>query len=339
MTREAMFYHALDGAAVRCELCTHQCRIDDFQQGLCGTRENRSGKLYASASGNVAGAGVEPVEKRFLYHFLPGTRSFTVALAPPAGGPCASLREERGIPPSQNASADRGIRKLSPEDLVKRAEGEDCRSISYGVRESLLYYEWVFETAKLARDRGLMNIFFTGGFVAPGALETISPYLDACRVEVRFCREGDDGQTSQGGLESALDCVRILKKLRIWTEVTTTVRAGVNDGEKNLSGIARFIAALDPNTPWHIVRHCPDAGEPGGRLTPLETLWRSRSIGEEAGLRYVYIRNVLGEAAVTLCPHCGETVLSRRDFAVEKNNLAGSLCRKCGEPIAGVFAR
>jgi pyruvate formate lyase activating enzyme len=334
--KEAMLYRILDDLRVNCCLCNHRCDIAEATQGLCGTRENRQGRLFTRSYGKVIAARAEPVERRYLYHVMPGTKSFCVAVEG-SNLPCIGRQGDDANSASKEKDRDIRFREMSPGDLVRGAVEEGCKSIAFVQSEPTLSYEYAFETARLAKEEGILILLFTNGYMTIEALKFIAPYLDACSVEIRSSRDDFYRNVCGGSLEPVLECIRSMKRLGIWVEVSTTVKPDLNDHDDDLEGIARFISDLDRNTPWHVARGCLDYGAAEVRMTPLETLWKAYSIGKKEKLRYIYIRNVLVEEGDTVCPYCGRSVVFRRDFLVEKMNLSGSRCGECGQEIAGIF--
>jgi pyruvate formate lyase activating enzyme len=336
MMKEAMLYSSLGEGKVSCFLCSHRCQIVDSKFGICGVRQNKAGKLYTHVFGEVIAAHVDPIEKKPLHHFLPGTTSFSIATIG-CNFRCpfcqnweisqVSKRKEEGLP---------GY-KLSPEDVVAAAKENGCKSISYTYTEPTIFFEYAYETAKLAAAQGLGNVFVTNGYMTAEALETIKPYLDACNVDLKSFREEFYHTMCQAHLEPVLESIRLMRKLGIWVEITTLVVPGENDGDDELRDIARFIAQTDLDIPWHVSRFHPDYKLTDKKATPVETLRRAYSLGKSEGLRYIYVGNVYGESEDTLCPSCGKALIRRQGFFVSDFKLKDSTCPFCGAHIAGVF--
>jgi len=336
MIKEAMLYRTLPEQKVSCFLCGHRCQIADSKYGICGVRQNKEGKLYTHVYGEVIAAHVDPIEKKPLYHFLPGTTSFSIA----------TIGCNFRCPFCQNWSIsqvnkrkDSGLsgHTLLPEDVVSAAEKYNCRSISYTYTEPTIFYEYAYDTARLASERGLANVFVTNGFMTAEALETFRPYLNACNVDLKSFREEFYKDICQGHLQPVLDSIQLMKKLDIWVEVTTLVIPGQNASTEELRRIARFIAKTDPDIPWHLSRFHPDYEFTDTPATPIEVLHKARSLGEEEGLRYVYIGNVYGESESTQCPSCGNTLIRRDGFHVSDFKIQDSACPFCGSQISGRF--
>jgi pyruvate formate lyase activating enzyme len=336
MEKKAMLYRQGADDEVHCTLCHHHCKISDSKFGICGVRQNKGGRLYTHAYGEVITANIDPIEKKPLYHFLPGTTSFSIATMG-CNFRCGFCQNWQISQASRKKGTDLPSYNLMPSDIVEKATKHDCQSISYTYTEPTIFFEYAYDTAKLAKEQGLYNIFVTNGFMTHEALQTISPYLDACNVDLKSFREDFYRKTCHARLEPVLNSIRGMKKLGMWVEITTLIVPGVNDEAPELTGIAQFIAALDPDIPWHISRFHPDYEFTDTMATPVETLRRAYTLGKNEGLQYIYIGNVAGESSDILCPQCGNKLVHRRGFLVEENQLKDSRCCYCGQPIAGFF--
>ena len=331
-----MLYRSLSGKKVECYLCSHRCQVVPPKFGICGVRQNKEGKLYTHVFGEVIAAHIDPIEKKPLYHFLPKTTSFSIATVG-CNFRCPYCQNWQISQVSKRGGGSLGGHKLLPKEVVSQAKSHRCQSISYTYTEPTIFYEYAYETSKLAKEEGLANVFVTNGYMTSEALETINPYLDACNVDLKSFREEFYKEFCQARLEPVLDSIRLIKKLNIWLEITTLIIPGENDGEEELSQIARFIAELDPDIPWHISRFHPNYEFTDRCATPIDTLRKAFSIGKKEGLHYIYIGNVLGESEDTSCPHCGHVLIQRQGFFVASQNVKDSRCSFCGQPIAGVF--
>jgi pyruvate formate lyase activating enzyme len=336
MIAEAMLYEKLDEDRVRCFLCSHHCRRAESEFGFCGVRQNREGTLYTLVYGQSIAAQVDPIEKKPLYHFLPGTTSFSIATVG-CNFHCRFCQNWQISQAQLTGEADGWGSELPPEEVVRRAQEHGCRSIAYTYTEPTIFFEYAYDTARLAKQAGLDNIFITNGFMTADALETINPYLDACNVDLKSFREGFYHEVCQGHLKPVLNSIRVMKKLGMWVEITTLVIPEQNDSEEELTDIARFIAEVDPGIPWHISRFHPDYQFTDARPTPLETLQRAYAIGKHEGLHYIYLGNVAGVSEDTVCPTCGETLIRRKGYRVDENRVRYSRCPQCGAVISGVF--
>ncbi len=331
-----MLYHSLSRERVECSLCNHRCQIAPQKFGICRVRQNRDGKLYTHVFGEVIAAHIDPIEKKPLYHFLPKTTSFSIATVG-CNFRCPFCQNWQISQVSKRIEGSVSGHKLLPKEVVAQAKSHRCQSISYTYTEPTIFFEYAYETSKLAKEKGLANVFVTNGYLTSEALETINPYLDACNVDLKSFREKFYKEYCQARLEPVLDSIRLMKKLNIWVEITTLIIPGENDGDEELGQIARFIADLDPDIPWHISRFHPNYEFTEKLATPLVTLRKAFSIGKREGLRYIYIGNVMGESEDTSCPRCGQVLIQRQGFFVATQKVKDSRCSFCGQPIAGVF--
>ncbi|MFW6147636.1 MAG: AmmeMemoRadiSam system radical SAM enzyme [Thermodesulfobacteriota bacterium] len=337
MLREAMLYEVLDDQKVRCYLCHHNCRIPESQFGFCSVRQNLDGKLYTYAYGKAVAANIDPIEKKPLYHFLPGTLSFSIATAG-CNFKCAFCQNWQISQVSERNGPELPGEELSPEDIVSKAKQANCRSIAYTYTEPTIFFEYAYDTAKLGKEEGLSNIFVTNGFMTHEALDTIQPYLDACNVDLKSFRNSFYRDICKGRLEPVLDSIRHIKELGIWLEITTLIVPGQNDTTEELTEMAQFISSVDENIPWHLSRFHPSYQYDDIMPTPLETLRRARDIGKEEGLKFIYVGNVPEENHDTVCPFCQEILIRRGPFTVQENRLDHGRCPSCGKPVAGLFS-
>lgn len=336
MIKEAMLFSSLPDGKVSCSLCYHRCQIADTKFGICGVRQNKEGTLFTHVYGDAIAAHVDPIEKKPLYHFLPGTTSFSIATIG-CNFQCPYCQNWQISQSRKRDSRSESGYRLLPEEVVRQAQSHGCRSISYTYTEPTIFFEYAFDSARLAKEKGLANVFVTNGFMTPEALEAIHPYLDACNVDLKSFREDFYKDFCRARLEPVLDSIRLMKKMDIWVEVTTLVIPDQNDSEEELTQIARFIQDLDPDIPWHISRFHPDYQYTEAPPTPVQTLRKAFEIGQKEGLHHVYVGNVMGVADDTLCPHCQTVLIPRQGFFIGAVNLKDSTCPICGASIAGVF--
>ena len=335
--KEAMFYQRLDGDRVRCALCRFRCLIGPGKRGHCRVRENRDGALYSLVYGRAVAEHVDPVEKKPLFHVLPGSRSYSVATV---GCNFRCLHcQNYSISQPDEGSVEFSGSFVAPQTIVERAVAAGCRSISYTYTEPTIFFEYAFETAKLAREAGLKNIFVTNGYITGEALEVIAPYLDAANIDLKGFTDSFYRDVVGAALGEVLECIRDYKRHGIWLELTTLVIPNLNDSEQELRGIARFISEeIGRETPWHVSQFYPTHRLTGQPRTPVATLRNARLIGLDEGLRYVYEGNVPGEGGEnSYCPSCGEMLIKRYGYLVEKNLVAEGNCPGCGISIDGIW--
>jgi len=334
MIKEAMLYERLDVGKAHCYLCSHYCKILPGKFGICGVRQNVDGKLYTLVYGDIIATQVDPIEKKPLYHFLPGTASYSIATI----GCNFKCQFCQNWEISQVSKRDNDAlgKDTKPEDIVRDAKLAGCKSISYTYTEPTIFFEYAYDVAKLAKKEGLYNNFVTNGYMTAQALETIRPYLDSANVDLKGFNEDYYNKFCKAHLEPVLESIKAMKKSGIWVEITTLIIPGQNDSERELKGLAEFIASVGVEIPWHVSRFHPDYKYLDSGPTPVETLKIAKTIGEKAGLHYVYAGNIR-EDNDTFCYNCGNLLVKRIIFDVAENNIDSGKCRKCGAKIDGIF--
>jgi pyruvate formate lyase activating enzyme len=336
MMREAMLYERLTDQRVRCHLCAHQCSINPAKRGICGVRENREGVLYTLSYGQLIAENVDPIEKKPLFHVYPASKSFSIATA--GCNFSCEFCQNHDISQLPRQGLEIPGKPTAPAAIVERAIRTGCRTISYTYTEPTIYFEYAYDTARLAHERGLKNVFVTNGFMTDKALEAIAPYLQAANVDLKSFRDDFYRKRCGARLEPVLESLRKMKDLGIWVEVTTLLIPGLNDGEEELHDSAAFIFSLGPETPWHISRFHPRYKMSRHTVTPPEAIRRAAEIGRACGLKYVYSGNIPGdEGENTFCFHCGQLLIGRYGFHIEQMHLHGSACSRCGTPLEGIF--
>ncbi len=331
-----MFQEQKDGGKIQCSLCNHRCLILPGKRGICAVRENRDGILYSLVYDKVIARNIDPIEKKPLFHFQPGSTSFSIA-TPGCNFRCKHCQN---ADISQLPRDQGGLilgEDVPPAALVEAARTYRCSSISYTYTEPTIYFELAYDTARLAAEAGLKNVFVTNGYITPEALQVIRPYLHAANIDLKGFNDKFYGEICGARLQPVLDAIRLHKEYGIWIEVTTLVIPGHNDSDDELNNIAKFIKSVGEDVPWHVTRFHPTYKLIDQPITPLATLKRARQIGLEAGLRYVYEGNVPGEGEDTVCWHCGNTLVERIGFSVETNSVKDGKCSLCGAVIAGVW--
>lgn len=333
--KEAMLFRRLEGQKIRCDLCAHRCVLEVGKRGICGVRVNEGGTLYSLVYGKAVATHVDPIEKKPLFHFQPGSTSFSIATVG-CNFRCAHCQNaDISILP-----ADHGHivgQDLMPQEIVAAAEKSSCRSIAYTYTEPTIFFEYAHDTARLASEKGIKNLFVTNGYMTGEALRAIQPCLDAANVDLKSFSDDHYRQVCGARLQPVLDSLQLMKSLGIWLEVTTLVIPTLNDSEEELRQIAEFIFSLGPETPWHISQFYPTYQMTQLPPTPVESIRRGREIGLEVGLRYVYTGNVPGdEGESTFCYNCGQRLIHRYGYSILENRLQETRCDRCGAVIDGV---
>jgi pyruvate formate lyase activating enzyme len=334
---EAWLYETMSDQRVRCLLCNHQCIIGNHKRGICGVRENRGGILETRVYGRLIAASDDPIEKKPLFHVLPGSRSFSIATV----GCNFKCRFCQNADIAQMPADHDGLvtgDPSTPQQVVAAAQKRQCATIAYTYTEPTVFFEFACDTAELAHDRGIKNIFVTNGFMSEAALTRISPWLDAANVDLKAYTDDFYKQQCGARLKPVKATLLRMKALGIWVEITTLIIPGLNDDPAELSRLATFIATdLGPETPWHVSRFHPTYRLMDRPATPVETLLQAREIGIAAGLKYVYTGNIPGQGGEdTLCPGCGQTVIARRGFQITAKQVEAGRCRGCGTAIDGI---
>jgi pyruvate formate lyase activating enzyme len=334
---EAMLWESAGDGRVKCRLCGHGCVIDDGGVGLCRVRRNVGGTLQTLNYHSVVAANVDPIEKKPLYHVLPGSMSLSIA-APGCNFRCGFCQNWQISQVDGTNGLDAG-QPIDPDSVVSSAERYHCRSISYTYTEPTIFFELAYDCAVRATAKGLRNVFVSNGFMTTEAVETIAPYLDAINVDLKAFRDRTYREVMKARLDPVLESLRAWKHAGVWVEVTTLIVPGMNDDEQELRDMAAFLTGeLGPGTPWHLSRFHGDYTMAETPTTPLETMQRARQIGWDAGLEYVYLGNVLSEqGGDTVCPDCQTVLIQRRGLPAQVTALTDGRCT-CGREIPGLWS-
>ncbi|MCD4669651.1 MAG: AmmeMemoRadiSam system radical SAM enzyme [Actinomycetia bacterium] len=333
--KEAYLYSKLKNNKVRCDLCNHRCIIDSGEKGICCVRENRNSVLYSLVYRKLISENTDPIEKKPLFHFLPGSNSLSIATVG-CNFKCFFCQNYQI---SQVASDNGNIqgRDISPEEIVGHAIENDCSSISYTYTEPTIYFEYAYDTARIASGKGLKNIFITNGFMTRECIEMIGPYLDAANIDLKSFSENTYKNKIGGRLKPVLDNIKTMHDKKIWIEITTLIIPGLNDSVNELEEIAGFLSSIDKAIPWHISAYYPQyrSNLPATGVRQIEV---AIDIGIKAGLKYVYGGNISsGDHENTYCPDCNELLIRRQGFSISENNIMDGKCIKCGSRISGEF--
>ena len=333
--KEAMFFEKLDDKRVKCNLCRHHCVIEDGKKGICRVRENHGGVLYSLVYRKLISENIDPIEKKPLYHFYPGTTSFSVATVG-CNFRCLNCQNY------EISQLPKGIgqivgRDVAPEKIVEDALSHSCKSIAYTYTEPTIFFEYAYEIAKIATQKSLKNVFVTNGYTTREALTTIKPFLHAANVDLKSFSDETYKKLCGARLENVLDCIRSYKEMGIWIEITTLVIPEINDSESELRQIAEFIKSVGPEIPWHVSRFYPRYRLIEKPPTPVDTLRMAREIGLEVGLRYVYEGNVPGEGGEnTYCYTCKKVLIKRYGYQIIENHIINTKCPDCNTTVDGI---
>jgi pyruvate formate lyase activating enzyme len=334
--KEAYLYAKDPGGKVRCLLCNHRCLIADGKRGVCSVRENKDGTLYSLVYEKLISAHVDPIEKKPFFHFLPGSKAFSIATAG-CNFRCLHCQNHEISQMPRDKENITG-EKVTGEAIVSMALQNNCASISYTYTEPTIFFEYAYDTATIAHNKGLKNNFVTNGYMTAEALDMIAPYLDAANVDLKSFSEKFYKEICSARLQPVLENIKQMKELGIWVEVTTLIIPTLNDAESELRKIARFIHSVSPEIPWHVSAFYPTHQMLDKPRTSPEIIRRAREIGLEEGLRYVYTGNIPGdEGENTMCYHCNNVLIRRWGYQIAEQGVTDGTCPHCGTPIDGVW--
>ncbi|MDD5644549.1 MAG: AmmeMemoRadiSam system radical SAM enzyme [bacterium] len=333
--REALFYFPLENGDVQCGLCPRRCVLRDGQRGLCRVRVNYGGKLYSLVYGKPVAVHIDPIEKKPLYHFLPGSTTFSFATA----GCNLSCVFCQNWEISQAYPENTRHFNITPEEIISNSLKEGCDSIAFTYTEPTVFYEYMLDTAKLAKQNGLKTVCITCGFVEEEPLRELCKYIDAANVDLKGFSENFYAEYTKSSLRPVLETLRILKEENIHTELTNLIIPGVNDSETLISDMCSWIAEnIGTDIPVHFSRFYPHYQLRNKPPTSVKTLLSAKKIARSKGLKYVYIGNVAGEElSDTHCPSCGRALIKRKGYYIESNNIKDGRCEHCGTVIPGVW--
>ncbi|MCP3940495.1 MAG: AmmeMemoRadiSam system radical SAM enzyme [Desulfobacteraceae bacterium] len=335
---EALLYEKLGKNLVLCRVCNHFCKIKDGKRGICNVRENQGGKLVSLVFDRVIATSVDPIEKKPLFHFKPGSYSYSIATV----GCNFKCKFCQNSDIAQMPADRKGMiqgRQISPMAIVEQALANGCQSISYTYTEPSVFFELAYETARLAHENNLSNIFVTNGYMSSELIHLVSPFLDAANVDLKAFDDKFYQTYCKARLEPVKASLVLMKKLGILVEVTTLLISGLNDDPEQLSSLARFIANdLGCDTPWHISRFHPSYKMTKIPPTQITSLERAYKIGQKAGLYNVYTGNVPGlPSENTHCHNCDTLVVKRYGYTIENHLKEKGTCPECDTQIFGIY--
>ncbi len=341
MTVEGDLFESMDNQAVRCLACGHRCLIREGKRGVCQVRFNRQGKLFVPW-GYVAALQADPIEKKPLYHFLPGSIALTYGMLG-CDFHCDYCQNHLTSQAMRDPASDIAVslvRKITPEQIVTIAQRNGAEVIASSYNEPLITSEWSVSIFKLAVQAGMKCVYISNGNLTPEALKYLSPYLSGYKIDLKSMQDRHYRQLG-GVLNNVLEGIQQAQQLGLWVEVVTLVVPEFNDSNDELMDAARFIASVSRDIPWHVTAFHPDYKMTDRASTPVDTIIRAAEIGQEAGLKYVYAGNIssrAGQYEDTICPHCQKTLVERSGFSIRRYKItAQGACSFCGEKLAGVW--
>ncbi|MBI5507474.1 MAG: AmmeMemoRadiSam system radical SAM enzyme [Deltaproteobacteria bacterium] len=333
---EARYYKVVGGKRVECELCPNKCRVADLERGTCGVRENRGGTYYTLVHARAVAAHVDPVEKKPLFHFLPGTTAFSIATA----GCNMECKFCQNWEISQFRPEQVRATLLKPAMVHELAKNNGAASIAYTYSEPTIYYEYMFDTASLGRKTGMRSVMISAGFIEAQPLQDLLPHLSAVKIDLKAFRQEFYDKMSKGQLKVVRRTLELIRKAGTWLEIVVLVIPTLNDAEAEIRDLSRFVKqSLGADVPIHFTRFHPTYRLKNLPPTPPATLDRAVQVARAEGLRYVYVGNLSGhEAESTYCPDCGELLVKRVGLSVTDVRLEHGKCPKCKRAIPGVWA-
>jgi len=332
---EARYYKKLEGGGIECHICPRHCQITDLERGYCGTRENRGDVYYTLVYGLPCAVNIDPIEKKPLFHFYPGTTALSIATA----GCNVNCKFCQNWEISQSRPEQTDNLDLPPKDLVEICASKKVPTIAYTYSEPVIFYEYMYDTAELGHKKSIKSVMITGGYIEKEPLADLMKHLDAIKVDLKAIREKYYRDIVGGELKPILDRLIQMKKSGVWLEILYLVVPTLNDSEAEFKELARWIKTyLGTDTPVHFSRFHPQYLLRNLPLTPQKTLETAHDIARAEGHEFVYLGNLPGHPAEsTYCPSCGALLIGRRGYRVYQNNLKGNRCDKCGRVIPGLF--
>lgn len=323
MIRDAMLWESIDDQRVHCFACAHECKIKKWDSGICHVRQNLDGKLATLIYAEVSSMNVDPIEKKPLFHFYPGSRVFSL------GSVSCNFKCEhcQNYDISFADVRELGTTEVLPERSVQLALERNCRGIAWTYNEPAIWFEYTYDSAILAKEAGLYTVYVTNGYMSPQALEKIGPYLDAANVDVKGFSKKFYGSVCNARLDPVLRTCERMHETDIHLELTYLIIPGLNDDDEQLAAFSTWAVSIDPDIPVHFSRFHPDWRMLDRPATPMETLEKAHHIATSAGLRYVYLGNVASLHENTFCPKCNTLVIERGGYQTKKR---GNTCPRCG---------
>ena len=340
MSEIAWLSKTLSSGKVLCQACAQSCKLDEGEYGICGVRKVEGGELKLLVYGLAAAVNVDPVEKKPMFHFLPQSKAFSVGTVGCNFSCTFCQNADISQYPKEHGHEIVG-QELPPERIVELALEYECDSIAYTYNEPIVFFEYTYDTAKLAHEKGLKNIYVTSGYETKKAIDLLAPYIDGMNIDIKGFTDEFYQEICGAKLKPVLEAVKHAHEKGIWIEITTLLIPGKNDSNEEIRNIAKFIADLDPAIPWHLSAFHPMYKMQDVPRTPSSTLLRAYKIAQEEGLKYVYVGNIDDEDhESTYCPGCNERVIDRSghigQYVTNGLNENGT-CPHCGYQLEGVW--
>ncbi|MBM3309631.1 MAG: AmmeMemoRadiSam system radical SAM enzyme [Candidatus Altiarchaeales archaeon] len=334
-SKEAYNFIQLGGNRVKCMTCPHGCILDENGVGICRAKVNKNGKLYSIAYGNPCAVHIDPVEKKPLFHFYPGSTAYSLA----TGGCNLRCLNCQNWDISQASPLETKNIDLMPEQVVDEALSNNCKSIAYTYSDPLAFYEYTLDSCKIARGKGVKNILVTAGYINTAPLKEWCKYVDAAHVDLKSFSEEIYNKLNSATLQPVLNTIKTMKEQGVWVEIINLVVPTWTDKMDMIKQMCEWIHKnCGEDQVLHFSRFYPQHKLTNLPQTPVDTLEQARKTAIDSGLNYVYIGNVPGHNAEnTLCPKCGKIVVERQGYTIKQNNLVNGTCKNCGQKIAGIW--
>jgi pyruvate formate lyase activating enzyme len=333
--RKVAMYQEETARGIMCRICPNECVLKEGEISKCNNRKVYKSVLYTMAYGNPCSAAIDPVEKKPLYHFYPGTRAFSVATA---GCNLVCLNCQNWTISQTSPDKTRNV-EMMPQQVVDECEKSGCRSIAYTYSEPNTFYEYALDTAKIARQRGIKNIFKSNGYINPEPLKKMCEVLDAANIDLKAITESTYLKLSGGKLQPVLDSLKVYRDMGVWLEITNLIIPAWTDKTDDIRAMCRWLAGNGfSSVPLHFSRFYPMYKLEQLPPTPADLLNKAADIAHEEGLKYVYTGNLPGsEISDTKCPWCGAVVVKRQGFRVVSNTIKNGSCPSCSKKVDGIW--
>jgi len=335
-SQEARFYEKLKNNFVQCHICPRECIIKEGERGFCGTRENRGGTLYSIVYGRIAALNVDPIEKKPLYHFLPGSQAYSIATA----GCNMWCKFCQNWSLSQSKPEELDSRNMSPRNIADEAARYKSQSIAYTYNEPTVFTEFMYDCAEEGKKSGIHSVVISNGFINSEPLKKLCEVISAYKVDLKAFSKSFYKDVTGGDRDSVLNTIKLLRKLGMWTELVHLTIPTLNDNDDDFKTMGDWLMGeIGPNVPVHFTLFHPMYRLTNLPVTPVSTLERARDILMDKGMKFVYVGNVPGHPAnSTYCPSCGKEVISRVGFSVDSVHMNNGSCSNCGEAIPGIWS-
>jgi pyruvate formate lyase activating enzyme len=331
MKREASFYQKIDSKKVQCHLCSHGCKINENKVGICRVRKNENGKLYTLIYGSSFSIAADPIEKKPLYHFYPGTNAFSMGTV----GCNFKCNHCQNYSISTADPRFRNMQELTPEQVVELVKEYNCQGVSYTYNEPTIWHEFCYDSAKLVKKAGSYTCYVTNGYISEDPLRELSPVLDAMNIDVKSFDEDFYKKICKARLEPVLNTCILAKELGIHIELTYLVIPTLNDSLDKIKDFCKWVVdKLGENTPVHFSRFHPDHNMTNIPRTPMETLLKIYDVAKRTGVLFPYLGNVYpGDYDNTVCPKCGNVCIKRSGYSIMLDGFKDNKCAKCGNVL------